>query len=259
MKYYLLTIMMIIKMGQSISNKIINIDTCSICLDNINTSGKNIMKLQCNHYYHKKCIDMWLTDKDTCPYCIQVTNYNPNNNLKNVSNVAITECVTKSHLNKVSIAISIFLPIVFVLGFLNIFTIIIAGANIRNNYVETNNISGCTENEQGEINIMIIPDFFIQTIYIFIMIMSCTHFQRHKKSTYIAITVTTFVGIYSFSLYRYITFMNYLNHMSTITYCTDITNKINSDKMLIMIDSVLYTIFVVIYNLLCFFYKWYNK
>ena len=45
--------------------------SCSICLDNIEDidNHKNIRKLRCGHMFHKECIDEWLHDHSTCPYC----------------------------------------------------------------------------------------------------------------------------------------------------------------------------------------------
>lgn len=39
---------------------------CSICMCNINSD--NIIT-ECNHNYHKSCLDDWLVKNDGCPYC----------------------------------------------------------------------------------------------------------------------------------------------------------------------------------------------
>ncbi len=44
--------------------------TCSICLSNIEV-GNIVRSLPCKHDFHKKCIDAWLNDHATCPYCRQ--------------------------------------------------------------------------------------------------------------------------------------------------------------------------------------------
>ena len=41
---------------------------CSICLEEYNRD-KDIIKLKCNHEYHKKCIKMWLNINKICPQC----------------------------------------------------------------------------------------------------------------------------------------------------------------------------------------------
>jgi len=40
---------------------------CSICLENINKRDEVI--LDCNHYFHKRCIFFWKTNSKTCPLC----------------------------------------------------------------------------------------------------------------------------------------------------------------------------------------------
>jgi hypothetical protein len=39
---------------------------CTICLDKIN---ENNVKLICNHNFHKKCLDKWLSINNSCPLC----------------------------------------------------------------------------------------------------------------------------------------------------------------------------------------------
>ncbi|OMJ95033.1 hypothetical protein SteCoe_1736 [Stentor coeruleus] len=46
-------------------------ETCSICLEDFNTSHK-VRKLKCNHVFHTKCIDEWALSHPTCPICKDV-------------------------------------------------------------------------------------------------------------------------------------------------------------------------------------------
>jgi len=41
---------------------------CTICLENFN-ENEILYELSCKHYYHKDCIDDWLSKKNTCPLC----------------------------------------------------------------------------------------------------------------------------------------------------------------------------------------------
>ena len=41
---------------------------CSICLEEYNRD-KDIIKLNCNHEYHRKCIKEWLKINKNCPQC----------------------------------------------------------------------------------------------------------------------------------------------------------------------------------------------
>lgn len=42
-------------------------DECAICIDRIERGEQQSLK--CGHYFHKKCIDEWLTQKNECPIC----------------------------------------------------------------------------------------------------------------------------------------------------------------------------------------------
>jgi len=41
---------------------------CTICLEYFN-ENEMLYELICEHYYHKNCIDDWLSKKNTCPLC----------------------------------------------------------------------------------------------------------------------------------------------------------------------------------------------
>jgi hypothetical protein len=44
-------------------------ETCSICFNNLQ-EGDFLRQLQCHHYFHKACIDVWLHEKKICPMCM---------------------------------------------------------------------------------------------------------------------------------------------------------------------------------------------
>jgi hypothetical protein len=45
-------------------------DICVICIDNIDITDLDISKIDCNHIFHKNCIDEWLNINNKCPICI---------------------------------------------------------------------------------------------------------------------------------------------------------------------------------------------
>mgnify|MGYP001166723081 CR=1 FL=1 len=43
---------------------------CSVCLDEFK-DGDTIKKLNCNHIFHKDCLEPWLNNNRNCPLCRQ--------------------------------------------------------------------------------------------------------------------------------------------------------------------------------------------
>ncbi|XP_074641041.1 RING finger protein 24-like [Tubulanus polymorphus] len=50
--------------GRQISNS----DICPVCLDEYHTK-EQIALCRCGHTFHKKCLVMWLDQKNNCPVC----------------------------------------------------------------------------------------------------------------------------------------------------------------------------------------------
>ena len=48
--------------------KVIGSEKCVICLDDYN-HNHNIGKLECEHKFHRECIEKWLIEKTICPLC----------------------------------------------------------------------------------------------------------------------------------------------------------------------------------------------
>ncbi|VVU94742.1 Ring finger domain [seawater metagenome] len=49
----------------------VNGDICAICKEEYCKDDK-ILKLKCNHIFHKDCIKLWFNKELTCPYCRQL-------------------------------------------------------------------------------------------------------------------------------------------------------------------------------------------
>lgn len=65
---------------------------CAICLGTMETT--NFKTLSCNHCFHKECIDTWLKNNSTCPYCRAVVK---------VLNVKIKRKKYKTYINPTNI------------------------------------------------------------------------------------------------------------------------------------------------------------
>lgn len=44
------------------------LDECSICLEKYQKKDK-IVNLDCNHVFHKDCLNLWLNKHNSCPQC----------------------------------------------------------------------------------------------------------------------------------------------------------------------------------------------
>ena len=61
------------------NNEIVNKD-CSICIESlksnsiINNIDNNVYRLECNHYFHRNCLQKWLSSSmnKNCPNCRQI-------------------------------------------------------------------------------------------------------------------------------------------------------------------------------------------
>lgn len=61
-------------------------DECIICLDDIETEWR---KLECQHQYHKQCIEDWITIRATCPLCLKNINDSPIMVIQHINNSQI--------------------------------------------------------------------------------------------------------------------------------------------------------------------------
>ena len=47
----------------------------------------SIIKLDCNHYFHHKCLETWILRKRTCPICRVETDFMDDTRKRKLSNV----------------------------------------------------------------------------------------------------------------------------------------------------------------------------
>jgi len=60
------------EIGDELERRRINPENCPICMDsmNHNATGENKkVRIWCGHPFHKKCIDQWAENNNTCPIC----------------------------------------------------------------------------------------------------------------------------------------------------------------------------------------------
>ena len=287
------------------TDNIVDIDICAICLNNVKKTNKNSTMLECNHLYHKECIDIWLSDKNTCPYCMQVTTYKPkvvneikketviniinnnvqninnnrnnnrnnrNNNRNNRNNINTNNYVDTYSVYRERIYVSLaMILILFSIANIALFTVV--ADTINDNYINLNNntdtdtdtdtntntnTTECVENNQGELFISCLPDYFIQGIYTFIIFIMPGFFSIKNKCIYFTVIFGTFIISYSLNLYRYITFNKYLDIMNNIDYCKNVNSNIRVEKLLLMIEIIVLgvglTLFMII-NTIEYFYR----
>ena len=53
-----------------------HIETCSICLEAVMHKNKCVLH-NCKHSFHKKCIDRWTRNNNTCPKCRTLVSEEP--------------------------------------------------------------------------------------------------------------------------------------------------------------------------------------
>lgn len=43
--------------------------TCSVCIDKFEEEDEELIKMPCNHVFHKGCLIPWLEQHNSCPSC----------------------------------------------------------------------------------------------------------------------------------------------------------------------------------------------
>ena len=52
-------------------NPLIIKEDCCICLNNYDDNSV-VVRIPCNHIYHRECIHLWMLRRPTCPFCRSV-------------------------------------------------------------------------------------------------------------------------------------------------------------------------------------------
>ncbi|XP_021737060.1 NEP1-interacting protein-like 1 [Chenopodium quinoa] len=70
---YIVEILQRTTMGETIPRELVDIlhveGSCPICLQDLEAGKKVRCMMQCNHQFHKHCIDKWLVLNKSCPIC----------------------------------------------------------------------------------------------------------------------------------------------------------------------------------------------
>ncbi len=272
--------------ADNISNidNIIDVDSCAICLNVVKQTSKDATVLECKHSYHTECINVWLSEKNTCPYCMQTTTYKPkvaneikketvitiinnnvqnrnrNNNRNNKYKFFKKFCINKDSFFVLLSMISLIANII------NIALVSVVSETINNNYINTYNNTNTTEciekNTQDNIYISCVPDYIIQGIYSFLIFAMPGFFGIKNKYIYFTIIFGSFIISYGLNLYRFVTFNKYLDIMKNINYCMDVNNSIKIEKLLLMIEIIVLGICLplfIVFNVFEYFYRKNNR
>jgi hypothetical protein len=54
---------------------------CAVCLDEMVDGKDACVRLPCEHEFHRACVELWLTNRDTCPICRDSLNQRALDNL----------------------------------------------------------------------------------------------------------------------------------------------------------------------------------
>ncbi len=144
---------------------------CTICLTDIKKDNKT---LECEHNYHKQCIDEWISKSNTCPLCREIIMIPVLNPITNITTLPINNNYSREQIrfiNKIKQKIAIVfysLTVFFFVGSCISHTISIFQTNnyinnIIKNYNETE-LNGHDSNTYGG-EVLIIVDIIFLLMY----------------------------------------------------------------------------------------------
>lgn len=249
---------------------IIDDNICVICIDNIDITNSDTSKIDCNHIFHKSCIDEWLNINQKCPICIRnIVDYKSSivknnnitiNNRQNRQNNNITKCVF-------TCTCLLFMPIIIV-SIINLLHFPMTVNFINSNYVEkniTNFTNSCVnktdiENKKYSNIFKTDESYWINLVYILYTCGSVVLISSIKKFIYFATAYyLPFIGWYSYFIINYLRIFNYLDKMLE-TFCDDnflnIYSIKSSSTVIFFLISILYGLVFIM--LTCGYYN-YNK
>ncbi len=219
-----------------------SIITCTICIDEIILTNENTIKLECDHFYHKDCIDKWLDKNDNCPICRKVTEYkiinneNENENENNINIPIIQNISLEYDICLSCFTLGIYISTIF-LNPINLITLSSLISFINKNYFKTISITNSTDcdnyNDNDNDNDTIYPDVInINNEYILLIFYLIYNFviplTINTKKTYIFIMfyIIPFSICYGNIIKIYLSIFKHLNIMNE-NNCDIISDKIN--------------------------------
>ncbi len=237
-------------------------DICVICIDNIDITDLDISKIDCNHIFHKNCIDEWLNINKKCPICIQeIQNYKSSfikdenvQTILNISNTSNTSenmytcclsycmCVIFIPLIIISIVNLLFMPMIY--NFINKYYY--SGEIINNtcvNYTSINNADIFHSEYSYIINLVYILYILVSIISIFTI------------KNFIGFTIINYIpfgGWYSYIIINYFRIFDYIDKIKETNCENNLLDIINIKKSSLTIFTLINIIFGLYIILLTF-------
>jgi hypothetical protein len=74
---------------------------CSVCLEDFEI-GKQAVKMPCNHYFDKECVESWLNQHNTCPVCRHALPAKKEEVEQKVDSPALSQSATVQNIEEIS-------------------------------------------------------------------------------------------------------------------------------------------------------------